>query len=323
MRIYNRLDVMSDFGGRFPWRSHFFDTGDGVRQAFVDEGPRDAELTFLLLHGNPTWSFLYRRFIERLCRRHRIIAVDHVGFGRSDKPRDPAYYSLERHIRNLGGLLEHVGARHVVPVMQDWGGPTGMGWATRHPERVAGVVVLNTFAFVREPRQKLPWLFKFLALGRGGWKRSTRDNFFVELFMAKGGPRKLSDDDLNPYRAPFPTPEDRIGVARFPQLIPETERPTHETWATMAAIEDALPGLREKKALVCWAEKDRAFGKKVLARWLQVFATVDGPHRLPRAGHFLQEDEPEIILDYIERWAAGVAAEPGGLWAGDDRVLRR
>ena len=216
-------------------KSRLVQVADGVRQAVVDEGPRDARATFLLLHGNPTWSWLYREFIARLSARYRVIAPDHAGFGRSDKPRDPRWYSLDRHIANLGKVLSQLNAERVIPVMQDWGGPIGMGWATRNPARVSGAVVLNTWAFVREPRMKLPWLFRFLVLGRGGWKRSTQSNIFVELFLGRGS--KLDEERLAPYRAPHPTPDDRVGIARFPQLIPQTHDQGHESWATMASIE--------------------------------------------------------------------------------------
>jgi len=307
MRIYTGLDVRSDFGGRFPWRSAFVDVDHGGRQAVVDEGPREAKLTFLLLHGNPTWGFLYREFIRRLSSKYRVIAPDHVGFGRSDKPRDPRWYTLERHIGNLSKVLAELRPERVVPVMQDWGGPIGMGWATRNPEKVAGAVVLNTWAFVRDPQMKLPWLFRFLVLGKGGWKRSTQSNIFVEMFLARSGPGgRLGDQELTPYRAPFPTPDDRVGIARFPQLIPPTRDQGHESWATMAAIEDGLVRLRDKRALIVWARKDPAFRKKTLERWRQVFTQVDGPHLLPKAGHYLQEDAPGPILDHIERWAAAL-----------------
>jgi haloalkane dehalogenase len=153
---------------------------------------------------------------------------------------------------------------------------------------------------------KLPWLFKFLVLGKGGWKRSVQSNIFVELAMARSGPRKLSDEELDPYRAPFPTGDDRVGIARFPQLIPETRNQGHESWATMAHIEDGLPKLRKKPALICWARKDPAFKKPQLERWRHAFARVDGPHLLAKAGHYLQEDAPGPILDHIERWAAAL-----------------
>jgi haloalkane dehalogenase len=300
MRIYTGLDVTSDFGGRFPWTSQFVDY-DGVRQAYVDEGPRDAAVTVLCLHGNPTWGFLYREFIRRLATRQRVIAVDHVGFGRSDKPRDPAYYTIERHVANLEHLLSAVDANHVIPIIHDWGGPIGMGWATRHPEDVAGVVVLNTTAFVKDLVPNLPWLFQLLA---GGWRRAVDNNFFVEWFVGRlGTVRKMTKEDLDPYRAPFATLTDRMGMARMPNIW-EGGNPGHETYAGAVATEAGLPHLRDKPALICWALRDRAFKQRHLARWQRVFTSLDGPHLLPNAAHFLQEDAAPEILDHIERWLA-------------------
>lgn len=310
VRTYSHLDVHSDFSGAFPWRSTYVVHADGVRQAYVDLGPRDAMLTFVLLHGNPTWSYLWRTFIARLSQAHRVIAVDHVGFGRSDKPGDPAYYSVARHAANLTALLDHAlsGAptANVVLAVHDWGGPIGMDWAEHHVDQLAGIVVLNSFAFVQDPPIKLPWLFKWLVLGRGGWKRVTQKNFFVEFFLGRGGPRRLTDQELDPYRAPFPMPADRVGMARFAQLIPETAKRDHESRATMDAIERGLTRIRGVPALLVWAMKDRAFGAPVRERWQRVFDRVDGPHLLADAGHFLQEDAPGPILHEIERWSASL-----------------
>lgn len=306
MRVYTGLDPRSDFGGRFPWQSRLVEVDHGIRQAVVDEGPRDARLTFLLLHGNPTWGYLYREFIRRLSPAHRVIVPDHAGFGRSDKPRDPRWYTLDRHVANLEKVLAELGAERVVPVVQDWGGPIGMGWAVRHPAKVFGVVVLNSWAFIRDPVMRLPLLFKLLVLGRGGWKRCTQKNFFVETAMRRAGARQLGSDELDPYRAPFPTPDDRIGIARFPQLVPETKNPFHESYAAMAHIEERLVHLREKPALIVWAKKDPAFRKPQLLRWSHLFTHLDGPHLLEEAGHYLQEDAPGPILDHIERWAAAL-----------------
>ncbi len=186
MRIYAGLDVQSDFGGRFPWKSRLVNVDHGVRQAVIDEGPRDAKATFLLLHGNPTWSYLYRDFIQRLSTKYRVIAPDHVGFGRSDKPRDPRWYTLDRHIANLGKVLAELKPSRVVPVMQDWGGPIGMGWATRNPQDVAGVVVLNTWAFVRDPPIRGCSNFSF-------WERAAGSAACSLIFSSKcSSPRARS-----------------------------------------------------------------------------------------------------------------------------------
>jgi haloalkane dehalogenase len=300
-RIYVRLDVESDFQGQFPWKSHRVDLGGGIRQAVVDEGPREAPVTFVLLHGNPTWGFLYRKFIAELSKDYRVVVPDHVGFGRSDKPREPSYYTLERHIENLSATLDRLQVERPILVMQDWGGPIGMGWATRYPERAAGFVILDTWAFVKNPSMKLPWLFKLLVLGKGGWHRSTQRNIFIEQFLVRGS--KLDGATADAYRAPHPAPEDRVGIARFPQLIPETDNRDHEAWSTMAAIEDGLSAVADRPALVVWALKDPAFTKEHLERWRTLFKDIDGPHLLPRAKHFLQEDAPTEILEWIRAWA--------------------
>ena len=300
-RIYHGPDVESDFHGQFPWKSQYVDISDGIRQAVVDEGPRTSPVTFVLLHGNPTWGFLYRKFIAELSKDYRVVVPDHVGFGRSDKPRDPSYYTLDRHIENLTATLNHLHVDRAVLVVQDWGGPIGLGWATRYPERTVGFVILDTWAFVKDPPMKLPWLFKLLVLGKGGWRRATQNNIFTELFLIRGA--KLDAATAEAYRVPHPTPEDRIGIARFPQLIPETHNPGHESWRTMAAIEDRLSALSDRPALVVWGSKDPAFRKEHMERWTSVFRTVDGPHMLPRVKHYLQEEAPQEILARIRAWA--------------------
>jgi pimeloyl-ACP methyl ester carboxylesterase len=301
-------DVFSDHGGQFPWKSRLLDVGAGVKQACVDEGPRDARLTFLCAHGNPTWGFLYRAFIAALSGEHRVLAPDHVGFGRSDKPTDIGYYTLERHIANLSLVLDACSARKVIPIVQDWGGPIALGWATRHPDRIAGVVILNTWAFVREPPLKLPFLFKLLVRGAGGYRRVTEKNFFVETLLGRlGTVRRLPETVLDAYRAPHPRPQDRMGIAAFPRMIPETRDLRHPEWSTMSAIEDGLARLADVPALIVWATKDQAFKRPQLYRWKGLFRRADGPHFV-RAGHFLQEDAPDEILNRIRAWLPPVAA---------------
>ena len=306
-RVYEGLDPNADFGGLFPWKSKKTAVDGKNKMAYVDEGPDDAPLTFLCVHGNPTWGFLYRHFIRRLAKTNRVVVPDMIGFGRSDKPREPDYYTLERHIENLSQLVARLKLKNVVLVIQDWGGPIGLGYATRHAADIAGVVVLNTWAFVSEQGGvRLPWFFKFLLLGKGGWKRATKKNMFVELMVIKG--QGLGPTEANAYRAPHPTPDDRIGIARFPQLIPEIGDTDHEAYATMQTIEENLGRLALKPALIVWPMKDVAFRKPQLVRWQDVFPN-HVVHRLEGARHYAQESHSEEILDQIEPWAK---AELGG-----------
>lgn len=310
-RTYTGLDAESDFGGRFPYQSRRFEAADGVRIAYVDEGPRDAPLTFLLLHGNPTWGFLYRRFIDRLWNRYRVVVPDHAGFGRSDKPTSADYYSLERHIQNLDALTKHLQLRNVVPVLHDWGGPIGMGWAVRNAESVKGFVVLNSWAFVERPNVRLPWLYRRLLLGSSGWRRIVAKNVMTELVLARSGTSTpLEPEVVDAYRAPHPRPGDRIGVARMPLLVPQTQDRVHESWNTMKSIEDALPAFREHPALLVWAQGDVAFGDEFLQRWKEVFPAHAGPILLPNARHYLQEDSPMEVLREIEAFAETLRPSP-------------
>ncbi|GLV55842.1 hypothetical protein KDH_26860 [Dictyobacter sp. S3.2.2.5] len=128
------------------------------------------------------------------------------------------------------------------------------------------------------------------------------NNFFVEGFVARvGTTRYMTKEDLDPYRAPFPTPDDRMGMARMPNIW-GGGHPGYETYVSAVVTEATLPILHEKPALICWACKDRTFRRRHLARWQYVFAHVDGPYLLPKARHFLQEDAAPEILDHIERW---------------------
>jgi len=143
------MDDAQALGELYPFRPHWLDVGDAgapIRMHYLDEGPRDAPAV-LMLHGNPTWSFYYRTLIPGLAERCRVVVPDHVGCGLSDKPQEGAYYALERHIANLEALVAHLDLRDLTLVLHDWGGAIGMGFATRHPERVARLVVLNTAAF--------------------------------------------------------------------------------------------------------------------------------------------------------------------------------
>jgi haloalkane dehalogenase len=273
----------------YPFESHFADVG-GARVHYLDEGSGPP---LLLLHGNPTWSFLYRDIVKGLRDRFRCIAPDHPGFGLSSAP--PGYgYTPAEHSRVLEELVAQLELADLTMMVQDWGGPIGFAVATRQPDRFARFVIGNTWAWPKaDPGTQL---FSRLLGGPIGGYLILRRNFFVEKAIPGSMKRrKLSEDVMNAYRGPFRARESRRPVHVFPREI-LASRP----W--LAEIERGLPALRDKPALIVWPTKDVAFRGPELRRWEQVFPN----HRtvkLEGAGHYMQEEAPEEIVAAIRNWS--------------------
>jgi haloalkane dehalogenase len=290
--------LASDFRGTFPFESRYFKAPDG-QMAYVDQGRGEP---VVMLHGNPTWSYLYRKFIPPIASAHRAIAVDHLGFGRSDKPLK--MLRLEDHIRNFSELVLNLNLTDVTLVMQDWGGPIGMGLATRFPERIKRLVIMNTWAFrIAAGTQLHPLLEQFRTPGVGEALVQGL-NLFVEGFLPAGihRPEKRDPIMMAAYRAPFPDFNSRAPVLAFPRDIPVGD--DHPSAGVMGAIQDNLHKLRVP-VLIVWGAHDIAIPSQLIqARWLRYFPEAK-VHLLDTASHFLQEDEPELIvgltLDFINR----------------------
>jgi haloalkane dehalogenase len=251
--------------------------------SYVDEGPRGGEAV-LMLHGNPTWSFHYRDLVRELSSSFRCVAPDHVGMGLSDKPR--AYdYGLASRIADIEALVDGLGLGKLNLVVHDWGGPIGLGFAGRHPERVGRIVILNTAAFpaMRIPARialcRTPWLGAFLVRGL---------NVFAEaatwMTMAS---RRLTWDERRGYLHPYDSWANRIGIHRFIRDIPM--EPGHPS---RLALEDVFRGLSRLAAhgkMILWGAKDFCFDDSFLSRWRQIYpdARIE---RLENAGHFVLED---------------------------------
>lgn len=282
----------------FPFRSRFHAV-DGVRLAYVDQGKGEP---IILLHGNPTWGYLYRKFIPPLSRRNRIIVPDHMGFGRSDKPLDPSLYRLARHMQNLESLLLKLDIKNATLVVQDWGGPIGLGFAVRHPDRIKRLVILNTWAWVIPAGTRIhPLLEQFRSPGLGEALVQGL-NLFVEGFLPAGIYRKerVTPALMRGYRAPFPDWNSRVGILAFPRDIVIGD--DHPSAPTMSEISQKLPALRVP-ALLIWAMKDPAFPRAVVGLWQKIYPHAE-LHALERAGHYLQEDEPEAIVGLIQDFLA-------------------
>jgi haloalkane dehalogenase len=264
---------------------------EGLRMHYVDEGAGDP---VLLLHGEPTWAFLYRTMIPPLASVARIVAPDYLGFGRSDKPTRVEDYSYDFHTRSIVRLVEHLDLRAVTVVVQDWGGPIGLRFAVERPGRVARLVVLNTG--VGAGRAPSPEWLRFRELVR----RVGTDLVPSRLIRASMV-GELADEVAAGYDAPFPTPESKAGALAFPELVP-TER-DHPSAATMLEVHDALTRW-EKPALVLFSDSDPIFTPAAAERMAALIPGAGPAEIVAGAGHFLQEEKGGEIADRIRRLLA-------------------
>jgi haloalkane dehalogenase len=257
---------------------------DGVGLHYVDEGTGPP---VLLLHGEPTSSYLWRKIIPQLPGRR--IAPDLIGFGRSDKPEDIGWYSYDRHVDSIARLVAELDLSGLTLVVHDWGGPIGLRFAVEQPERVERVVILNTGIGGGRPPSDT-WL-RFRDVGRelGGALDIGR---LVEAGTAQG----LSDEVRAAYDAPFPTPESKAGALAFPELVP-TE-PGHPNTEPMNRV---LAALREwtKPTLVVWGVEDPVLPPHFAERFVELIPGAQGPVLIEGASHFLQEDKPDEVAKAI------------------------
>ena len=282
-----------DFGGTFPYEPRFVDAGD-IRLHYVDEGPPDAA-PVLFVHGNPTWSYLWRRQIAELSSRgHRCVAFDHMGFGRSDKPPQLSAYSLERHIENAIALIDALDLSDVTLVGHDWGGPIGLGALLERRDRLRALVLMNTWAW-ELPSFLPPFLREFRTEGLGEIL-ALGGNLFVESIP--GGMRRRDADPLmmEAYRAPFPDYWSRAGTLAFQREIPLTER--DRSAPLMASIHERLPDL-SLPVLLVWGMRDPVFQPVFLEQWCELFPAAETVE-LDDASHFVVEDSPDAVTDAIE-----------------------
>ncbi|QPH52804.1 alpha/beta fold hydrolase [Pontivivens ytuae] len=288
----------------YPFESRFVRTPQGMMH-YVDEG---SGAPVLLLHGNPTWSFLWRRFVTGLSEAHRVIAPDHIGFGLSEKPSDSAAYSIDTHIRNLEALVERLDLTDITLVMQDWGGPIGLGMAARHPGRIARLVVMNTFGFwppadgMDPENLPLPAPLRLMRAKGPGDVLVCRFGFFerVVMRMATGDGRALRRVH-HAYKGVFRSPAERAGVMAFPRLIPT--RSAHPS--AQILLRETGPFLErfEGPARIFWGMKDPLFPPEALAAWRTRLPQAEVTE-LPEAKHYLQEDAPEEIVAGLHRFLA-------------------
>jgi haloalkane dehalogenase len=292
-----RASIDWTFGGTWPYAPRWFDSRDG-RMHYVDEGPRDAR-PIVMVHGNPTWSYLYRRFIAAaVAAGFRAIALDHLGFGRSDKPVVAELYRIPRHAERLDALLEALDLHDATVVVQDWGGPIGLAWAARHPERVRSLAIFNTFAHRPPGKVRLPLPIRLFRAPGVGEVMVKGMHAFVRVFLFGAGvthPERLGPRERAAYLAPHPRWADRTAILVFPREIPAG--PAGPVSDFVADIHARLvPAFGAKPVFIAWPMKDVAFTPDMLeGLWL-----ADFPHaqvlRIADAGHYIQEDAHEQVI---------------------------
>jgi haloalkane dehalogenase len=264
---------------------------DGLRMHHVDEGAGDP---VLLLHGEPTWAYLYRKVIAGLAGRARTVAPDLFGFGRSDKPTDRAFYTYERHVDSLTSFVRRLDLDAITLVVHDWGGPIGLRFAVENPERVARLVVLNTGVFSVSDRWPTPGFLNWRAFAE-----KVGLELPVGFIVQSATLSDLPPEVVAAYDAPFPTPESRTGAAMFPLLVPIAEADPGA--AEMLRTRELL-GRWDKPALVCFSDSDPVFPSGAAKAVARMIPTAGEPEILTGAAHFLQEDRGEAVAERIARF---------------------
>lgn len=279
--------------GEFPFTSRFLDLSSGHRMHYVDQGEGRP---FLFVHGNPTWSFYFRRPLAHFAARGmRTVACDHIGCGLSDKPQD-FEYRLHQHIDHLEELVLQLDLRDIRLMVHDWGGAIGLGVAGRHPERFSELVIGNTAAF---RSQRMPWLLQVARTPSLGQLLIRGFNAFAGLTPVLGAaqPSRLGAAARLGVVWPYDSWAHRIATYRFVADIPLEE--SHPSYATLCRVEEGLAGLKDRPTLLLWGEKDWVFTPHFLTRFFDFFPQAKA-RSYPDCGHLLLEEAPDRVIAEIE-----------------------
>jgi haloalkane dehalogenase len=271
----------------YDFEPHYTDQ-DGLRMHYLDEG---AGSPVLLLHGEPTWSFLYRKMIPPLVAAgHRVIAPDYFGFGRSDKPALLRWYTYDRHVDSMKRLVEELELGDVTVVVQDWGGPIGLRLATEMDDRFSALVILNTGIMSGQNRMSDAWWAFHDFVER------VKPDIPVGLLVARACFTTPTDEVVAGYEAPFPEPDSKWGAVAFPLLVPTS--PQSPGAAEQMATGEKLRAW-QKPALVAFSDSDPIFTTRVGQRLVERIPGARPLVVIEGASHFLQEDKGEVIAGHV------------------------
>ena len=267
----------------FPYVPNYLDDLKGyenLRMHYVDEGPQDAANIFLCLHGEPTWSYLYRKMIPVFTAAgHRVVAPDYFGFGRSDKPVQDDVYQFDFHRGSLMAFIEQLDLSNVILVCQDWGGLLGLTLPMDLPDRISRLVIMNTALGTGDVK---------LSKGFIAWRKFVQDtpNFNVGQLMKRSCPI-LSDAEVAAYDAPFPDDQYKAGVRRFPAMVPDHPQAPGAELSRRARewLKTAWAG----KSFMAVGMQDPVLGPPVMNGLRKLIQGCPEPLEIAEAGHFVQE----------------------------------
>jgi haloalkane dehalogenase len=289
--VYRTPDERFENLPGFPWQPQYREW-EGMRLAHVDEGEGQPVVLF---HGEPSWSYLYRKVMHELIGRdYRCIAFDLPGFGRSDKPTDPSWYSYDRHTAAAGALIEELDLHDAVFVVQDWGGPIGLRLGTlEQPERVSRFVAMDTGLFTGRQHMSKGWhAFRDFV--------ERTEDLPIGMLVENACATRVPAEVIKAYEAPFPTVESKAGARAFPLMLPlKPDDPGAEAGQRVA---DVLRG-DDRPVLLMWGDSDPALPLEPVGRQVQtLFPTAEALTVIHDGGHFLQEDQGEEIGALIADW---------------------
>tara|TARA_Y100000589_G_C27086895_1_gene602150 strand:- start:54 stop:971 length:918 start_codon:yes stop_codon:yes gene_type:complete len=298
------IKASETFEGTWPFLPNFFD-GNGFQMHYVDVGPRQAN-PIILLHGEPTWGYLYRKFIPELSKSYRVVVPDMMGFGKSETPQDKEY-TLKTHVENLSRLIDNLKLTNITFVGQDWGGPITAAYSIRNLNKVKSFVLINTlFGYSKEERPKnlSPW-FQWI---NKHYQDKTLDGILGELGSTLLSVMKIpnftnnniiNDTWINAYSSQFPNRASCKGAINFPldallnRIVP---------YIVEGIKQGDLKSLCSKPAVLAYGMKDKAIEPDYAIRDFKALFPGSKVVEMPNAGHYSQEDEPELLINLIKEF---------------------
>ena len=284
---------------------HHYHAVKGLRLHYIDEGPKSSDEDIeplVMVHGNPSWSFYYRKLVNALRDNYRCIVPDHIGMGLSDKPDDETYhFTLDQRVDDLESLLDHLGlTENITLVVHDWGGMIGMAYATRHPKRIKRLIILNTSAFHLPKDKTVPWQLKLSRIPVVGAILNQGFNIFARGAVKQCVTRtSMSPEVAEAYLAPYDNWSHRRAIKKF---VFDSPLHTGDTaYETVDQVDKTVGQFSNIPMLICWGLKDFVFDHHFLEEWEKRFPDAEF-HRFEDVGHYILEDAPEDVIPLVQQF---------------------